>query len=278
MRATAIAKIVCLSSILWLLVGCSSRLVSGLAEVEANEIVSILSGAGVDAQKQSADGKTHEVMVSGAAFNESLQILRSVGLPKERTTKLPDYIKKEGLVSTPLEERARLMYALGRDMAQTFEQIDGVIQARVHVVVPTVDSLGEKPRASSASVFIRHRPGLDTAQFSPKVKQLVLNGIEGLSYDRITVSLFEADVLNVPKSTASAVARRPIGVGWWIGSFAALLSLLALTIWLGRDSLMRRLGQLFNKQSITVDEPTKPPSNNRFQTLLKTNPFNRMNK
>jgi type III secretion protein J len=221
-----------------LISGCSSRLVSGIGEPEANEIVSVLNRAGLDANKKSPDGKTYEVNVSRSELTQSLQVLRSVGLPKERTTKLPDYIKKEGLVSTPIEERARLMYAIGRDLSHTLEQIDGVIQARVHVVVPTTDILGEKARPSSVSVFIRHRPGMDTVQFIPKVKQLILNGVEALTYDRITVSMFEADVLSVPRpmdKDAVALNDYRLQTGWVVLSIILFVALL-ISLWFGRSS------------------------------------------
>jgi type III secretion protein J len=221
-----------------LLGGCSSRLVSGIAEPEANEIVAVLHRAGLSSSKSSNDGKTYEVTVSSSSLSSSLQVLRSVGLPKERNTKLPDYVKKEGLVSTPVEERARLMYAIGRDLAQTLEQIDGVIQARVHVVVPSADVLGDKAKPSSVSVFIRHRPGLDTVAFSPKVKQFVLNGIEGLSYDRITVSMFEAEVLAVKSFSSNGGWANEVDstVVWKIAT-AVLGFSLAGALWISRKSL-----------------------------------------
>jgi type III secretion protein J len=228
-----------------LLSGCSARLVSGISEPEANEIVAVLYRAGLGPSKSSNDGKTYEVAVPSAKLSTSLQVLRSVGLPKERNSKLPEYVKKEGLVSTPIEERARLMYAIGRDLAQTLEQIDGIIQARVHVVVPVVDVLGGQAKPSSVSVFIRHRPGLDTISFTPKVKQFVLNGIEGLSYDRITVSLFEAEVLAVNSfSVAGGLEKDPYSsLPWQIAT--AILGIFFLgSLWIFRTSVIEKTGAL----------------------------------
>jgi type III secretion protein J len=44
--------------------------------------------------------------------------------------------KREGFVSSPLEERARLVHAMSQEIANTINNIDGVVTARVHLVVP----------------------------------------------------------------------------------------------------------------------------------------------
>ena len=55
----------------------------------------------------------------------------------------------------------------------------------MHVSVPEKNPLSDKPATATASVFIRHRPGLDMTQQVGKIKALVVNAIEGLPYDNI---------------------------------------------------------------------------------------------
>ena len=45
-------------------------------------------------------------------------------------------------------------------------------------------------------MFIKYTPELELAGFIPKVKTLVANSIEGLSLDKIAVSLFPATRIN----------------------------------------------------------------------------------
>ncbi len=68
---------------------------------------------------------------------------------------------KEGFVSSPVEERARLTYALSQELANTLQTIDGVVVARVHPRCPTRNPLTDRPHPASASVFIKHRAGSD---------------------------------------------------------------------------------------------------------------------
>jgi len=100
--------------------------------------------------------------------------------------------QKQGLVSTPAEERMRYIYAVSQELSQTLRTVDGVVAARVHVVIPANDPLSDKIRPSSAAVFIKHRPDVDLRLLAPAVKDMVAHSIEGLSHEQVSLSLFEA--------------------------------------------------------------------------------------
>ena len=68
--------------------------------------------------------------------------------------------------------------------------IDGVVDARVHVVLPENDPFSKNALPSSAAVAIRSRWNADVTDIVPAVKGLVKNAIEGLSYEKIMVSVF----------------------------------------------------------------------------------------
>ena len=112
--------------------------------------------------------------------------------------------KREGFVSSPLEERARLMHAMSQEISNTIASIDGVITARVHLVVPEHNPLVDKPQPSAAAVFIKHRADKNLASQVTQIKALVVNSIEGLTYDNVTVALFPADVMPGDNATAAA--------------------------------------------------------------------------
>jgi type III secretion protein J len=176
-----------------LLAGCGSDLYSQLAEDDANEILDVLYAAGIEARKEPAGEKMFSVQVASSQLQPALRATRERGLPHQRFADLGTLFKKEGLVSTPSEERVRFIYGLSQELASTLTSIDGVISARVHPVIPANDPMADKIKPSSASVFIKHDPHANVQALAPAIKNLVMRAIEGLNADNITLTFVAAD-------------------------------------------------------------------------------------
>lgn len=173
---------------------CSEQELYGqLSERQANEMVAVLRAAGLDAQKQTKDNGQFALMVSKDDFSQAVELLRANGYPREGHDTLGQVFKKEGFVSTPLEERARLTHALSEEISNTIGNIDGVIMARVHLSIPEKDPLADKAPPSAASVFIKYRSGVDLNPHIGQIKALVVNAIQGMAYDNVTVALFPSE-------------------------------------------------------------------------------------
>ncbi|WBU57180.1 type III secretion system inner membrane ring lipoprotein SctJ [Paracoccus sediminicola] len=173
------------------LAGCKAELYTGLTEREANEMVAALMGAGIPASKTGgAEGVA--VSVDEARFPEAMALLDKRGLPARQYESMGEVFEKEGLVSSPTEERARLIYALSEELSRTVAEIDGVLSARIHVVLPESDMLGRDVKPSSASVFVRYAADTNVQDYASQIKLLVANSIEGLLYDNITVVMVPA--------------------------------------------------------------------------------------
>lgn len=175
------------------LAGCTVAIDSGVTGVEANEELSALLQAGIDAEKHATDGGFYDIEVDRSDVARALDVLRSHGLPRQRFATLGDIFKKEGLVATPAEERVRFIYGLSQELERTLSHIDGVVYARVHIVLPANDPLSDVKTPSSASVFIKHRPIADPASLGPLVRSLVVRGVEGLTPDHVSVAFSVID-------------------------------------------------------------------------------------
>lgn len=206
--------------ILWLLLaGCSEPLLTGLAEREANESLAALLGAGIDADKSTPDaGKSWTVQVPAREIVRSLEVLKMQGLPRPRHATLGEIFKKDGLVSTPVEERVRFVHGVAQELSETLMRIDGVMAARVHIVLPQSDPMAPAPKPSSAAVFIKHKTGFSAGQLTAPVKNLVAHSVEGLGYDAVTVVFIESQ----PATTTAAKTPRAAIV--WAGVLAATLA------------------------------------------------------
>lgn len=162
--------------------GCSDRveLHRQLSEQEANEVIAELADKHIRAQKIPAkDGVS--VAVNANDIGRAVRTLEAAGLPRVARTTLGDTFRKEGVISTPLEERARYIYALSQELEATLSNIDGVIVARVHVVLPERIAPGEPVQPASASVFIKHDPRLDPDNILARVRRMVASSIPGMT-------------------------------------------------------------------------------------------------
>ncbi|KOP54576.1 type III secretion protein [Pseudomonas coronafaciens pv. porri] len=241
-----------------LLGGCSDEtdLFTGLSEQDSNEVVARLADQHIDARKRME--KTGVVVtVATSDMNRAVRVLDAAGLPRHSRTSLGEIFKKEGVISTPLEERARYIYALSQELEATLSQIDGVIVARVHVVLPERVAPGEPIQPASAAVFIKHSAALDPDSVRGRIQQMVASSIPGMSAQSADSKKFS--IVFVPaaefQETTQWVSFGPFKLDsanlpfWkvmlWVIPAGILLSLLIAVLLVRSDwraALLKRIG------------------------------------
>ena len=216
-----------------LLSACEAELYNNLDQRQANEMVATLQQRGIPAQRVAVKGGQYTVVVDKDRFAESITILKDAGLPRQEFQTMGQVFKKDGLVSSPTQERAQMIFALSQELSRTVSEIDGVLSARVHLVLPENDPLRQQLVPSSASVFIRHRSNAPVGNLVPQVKMLVANGVAGLSYDKVSVVLVPVD------------SQKPSQ-----GQDLEMVSFLGL--WMHRDNVAQAMWMFFGLVALVV--------------------------
>ena len=240
-------------SIMLLLPGCQKQieLHRNLSETDANEVIAELASKNIVAQKQLAkEGVSVTIATSDMA--RAVKILEAAGLPHESRRSLGEIFQKDGVISTPLEERARYIYALSQELESTLSSISGVVVARVHVVLPERIAPGEPVQPASAAVFIKHRPELDPDAIRPRIQRMVLASIPGLSTgeDKLAIVFVPAEVYQdqqVLTHFGPFLIPTEAKAGWQrviIFSIIGLILLLAAGVLLLRPEWARLLMQM----------------------------------
>ena len=221
-------------SVLVLLIGlalgaCKTELYSSLPEDQANAMMALLIANGIQAEKGAAAKGMAPLSVPTSDLSQAIELLRNNGYPKDNFDNLGTVFEQQGLVASPLEERVRFIYGLSQALSETLTQIDGVISARVHIVLSETDTLSEKTGKSTASVFLKTSPGVDLSNKIPDIKQLVQASVQDLVYDDVVVSLFESEPLVTAPPALPASAQPEVSAflsltnPFFLGGFGVLL-------------------------------------------------------
>jgi type III secretion protein J len=143
-----------------------------------------------------------------------------------------------------------MIFALSQELSRTVSEIDGVLSARVHLVLPENDPLRQQLVPSSASVFIRHRSNAQISNLVPQVKMLVANGVAGLSYDKVSVVLVPVEAQKTQGQDLEMVSffglwmqRDNLAQAWWM--FFGLVTLVVLLAGGLGFVLYRRSGRVY---------------------------------
>lgn len=238
---------------LLLLAACKTQLNAGLTERQANEETALLLRHGIPATRD-VDPKSGAltVWVEQGRFADAVDLLRAHGLPKQHFDSIADVFKGNGLIVSPGEDRARMIYALDEELSRTISDIDGVLSARVNIVIPENDPLQQDVPPASASVVVRYRQGSQVNTLMPQIKMLVAGGVSGLTYDKVNVILLP---VALPQAQAQPMEMQEV-YGIWVyrgsaeavrlllaasaGMLALLLGVAGQIIWISRHRLTRR--------------------------------------
>ncbi len=224
-----------------LLAACQEDLQRGLNQKDANDIVVILAANGIEA-KRVPDGATNfKITVDGKNVSRATIVLKDTGYPRETFKSIAEIFNGEGLIITPFEQKARMIFALSQELTRTITMIEGVTQARVHVVLPEIDPRDRSLTKATASVVIYHRVGIDVLDVTQKARAIVSNAVQGLQSRDVSVSTFAASAIAAGRSVdisqadhGAGGAAFPLRLDWVLYGLAAILAVFGLMNLFGR--------------------------------------------
>lgn len=170
--------------LLLILTGCGrEKLIGGLNQKQATEIVATLSSQGIVSKMSQERGARsgYSVEVSAGDYSLSISILHALGLPRDTSSTFKELTEQRGFLPNTREiEAARLDYALGAEIEEKLKVLNGVESASV-IVRSSLIKQGDP----SASVIISTSG--DMSLNPSDVVKVVTMVVPGLQSDRIAV-------------------------------------------------------------------------------------------
>ncbi len=219
--------LVLMAGVALLLAGCKSEVYKGLTEQQANAMMAVLLKHDIESEKvYSKSG--YSLNVENGKVVQTLELMRQNNLPREDYQSMGEVFAAKGMISSSTEEQARMAYALSQELSDTFSSIDGVLTARVHVVLGSQDLATGTKTKPSAAVFLRHTPESQATNLISKIKELTSNAIPGLRQDDVSVMLVPVrETVTVPMGAKTQDGSQ-MTVNRWLMLAALAMLVLAL--------------------------------------------------
>lgn len=205
-------------------------------------------------------------MIDSGNMGKALRVLRVAGLPKAPHDTLGTMFPDDSVISTPLEEQARYIYALSQELEYTLSEIDGVVIARVHVVLPEKVSPGEPVMPASASVFIKHQDLLDPDVINSRIHRLVAGSIPGLIDNKDKLSVVFVPVKKPPPK----IEMKKFGPFWLDSENNYLRSVIKVILAVLISFLLATLIYVLCKKGIILSNPKMTFSEFKFPSKKNT--------
>lgn len=246
----------CLFILLLCATGCRERIQHGLDERQANELQTVLVERGLDARKVPEAGKkpTWAIEVVEEQASDAVRILAELGLPRPMSEQGCD-VFGGGLVRTPVEEQLCRVRVMERGLEKTLQTVEGVLIARVHLVVPPPPRPGQQAVPAKASAMLRVAPGhAEQIKGSREVlRSLIAGGVEGLSLDAVSLMVDEVSTRVVAPTPAGSPLTR----------LRVLLAVLALFVTGLSVGLILMTLRLRHYRAVAETKPAAPPAPTR---------------
>ena len=244
------ALIVLVIATCFILTGCREVLYSNLTEDDANEMLQTLLVRGVDAKKVNGAKDSFNIEVAKEDLVRALKIIKEHSLPKEQFASLGTVFSNSGMISSQTEEQARLCYAIAQELSATFSHIDGVLDAKVHVVLAQHNIASGITTPPSASVFIRHTKNSPVTNLISGIKDTVSKAVPGLDLKRVSVLTQEFNE-NIIKPSVKSKAWYENTLVIIACSFAAFILLTAIVVFIlkQRGYITLNLGKHLSKKT-----------------------------
>lgn len=110
------------------------------------------------------------------------------GLPSGGSVGYELFDKSEGFGATSFMQNINHLRALEGEMARTVQTLNGVQQARVHLVLPKRELFARQQNPATASVFLKLRPGAQLSRENIQaIQQLIAASVPNLEPGRISI-------------------------------------------------------------------------------------------
>ncbi|ALG73408.1 flagellar M-ring protein FliF [Azospirillum thiophilum] len=158
------------------------------AELQQTEAAAIAKKLDEAKVPYSVDKTGTKIMVPADQVGPMRMRMAAQGLPSGGSVGYELFDKGEGFGATSFMQNINHLRALEGEMARTVQTLNGVQQARVHLVLPKRELFARQQNPATASVFLKLRPGAQLSRENIQaIQQLIAASVPNLDPNRISI-------------------------------------------------------------------------------------------
>jgi flagellar M-ring protein FliF len=231
-------------------------LYTGLTRDDVGRIGTALKDAGIDFDVN-ADGQTVTVNYGDTA--RARMLLAEKGLPESANAGYDLFDKVGSFGLTSFMQNVTMTRALEGELERTIQTMDGILSARVHLVLADSSSLRSQQQQASASVVIRTAMPTDASP-AQAIRHLVAAAVPGLKVNNVTVLNTEGTLLASGDDIESASAGKMATVEQTVNREIEDKVRRTLTPYLGLGNFQVSVATRLNLDQTTTNEVIYDPS------------------
>lgn len=164
-------------------------LLNDITQDIANNIVLLLGDNNISATKQLEKDGNYSISVDQKDQIKALALLKTSGEPSTNFVSMGEIFKKDGFISSPLEEHARLIYALDQEISAMLSGLNGVVSVdtQVSLPIPSDKLYSSDTDSSKVAVLIKYKQNARVDLYVNRIKNLVSNAVPGVIPSRVEV-------------------------------------------------------------------------------------------
>ncbi len=180
-----------------------SNLYSNISEEDASKVVDYLNSQKISFKLENG-GRT--IKVPQEAVYETRLALASKGIPSSGIIGY-EIFDKNTMGMSEFMQKLNYKRALEGELARTIMQQEGVLGARVMIVMPEKSIFKDEEKLPSASVVLKLKPGYSLSQSNiTAMVNLVSSSVEGLNHDKVTIIDTQGHLLSKNNDDNSLIA------------------------------------------------------------------------
>ncbi len=170
-----------------------SLLYDNLSPEDSRAVTLLLARQQISYREAAEGGR---IMVPGRQVGEARILVAEEGLPRAASLGYEIFDREQGLSTSSFVQEINRVRALEGELARTIVSVEGISNARVHIVLPKRELFSRDKQTASASIIVSTRPGQTLERRKIRaIQNLVAAAVPDLSAEGVAITDAQGNLL-----------------------------------------------------------------------------------